>query len=131
MVLSMPVLMVVEKFMKKVVPDMLSTVFVPVGTMAVMIPVSLCALAPIGSILGSMVGNFMFGLGNAGGIVTILSLVVIAALWEFLVMTGMHQVLLALVLCSCSPWLRLLRYGRGRYLSVRYVGHGLRCLPAP
>lgn len=96
MVLSMPVLMVVEKFMKKVVPDMLSTVFVPVGTMAVMIPVSLCALAPIGSILGSMVGNFMFGLGNAGGIVTILSLVVIAALWEFLVMTGMHQVLLAL-----------------------------------
>ena len=90
MVLSMPVLMVVEKFMKKVVPDMLSTVFVPVGTMAVMIPVSLCALAPIGSILGSMVGNFMFGLGNAGGIVTILSLVVIAALWEFLVMTGMH-----------------------------------------
>lgn len=96
MVLSMPVLMVVEKFMKKVVPDMLSTVFVPVGTMAVMIPVSLCVLAPIGSILGSMVGNFMFGLGNAGGIVTILSLVVIAALWEFLVMTGMHQVLLAL-----------------------------------
>ena len=96
MVLSMPVLMVVEKFMKKVVPDMLSMVFVPVGTMAVMIPVSLCALAPIGSILGSMVGNFMFGLGNAGGIVTILSLFVIAALWEFLVMTGMHQVLLAL-----------------------------------
>ena len=62
MVLSMPVLMVVEKFMKKIVPDMLSTVFVPVCTMAVMIPVSLCALAPIGSILGNLVGNFMFGL---------------------------------------------------------------------
>lgn len=96
MLLSMPVLMVVEKFMKKIIPDMLSTVFVPVCTMAVMTPVSLCALAPIGSILGDLVGNFMFGLGNAGGIVTILSLVAIAALWEFLVMTGMHQVLIAL-----------------------------------
>ena len=96
MVLSMPVLMVVEKFMKKVIPDMLSTVFVPVCTLAIMIPVSLCALAPIGSILGNLIGNFMFGLGNTGGIVTILSLVAIAALWEFLVMTGMHQVLLTL-----------------------------------
>lgn len=96
MVLSMPVLMVVEKFMKKVIPDMLSTVFVPVCTLVIMIPVSLCALAPIGSILGSVVGNFMFGLGNTGGIVTIPSLVAIAALWEFLVMTGMHSVLLTL-----------------------------------
>ena len=96
MLLSMPVLMVVEKFMKKIVPDMLSTVFVPVGTMFVMIPVALCALAPIGSVLGNLIGNFMFGLGNAGGFVTVLALVVISALWEFLVMTGMHQVLLTL-----------------------------------
>ena len=96
MLLSMPVLMVVEKFMKKIVPDMLSTVFVPVGTMFIMVPVALCVLAPIGSVLGNLIGNFMFGLGNAGGIVTVISLVLIAALWEFLVMTGMHQVLLAL-----------------------------------
>ena len=96
MLLSMPVLMVAEKFMKKIVPDMLSTVFVPVGTMFIMVPVALCVLAPIGSVLGNLIGNFMFGLGNAGGIVTVISLVLIAALWEFLVMTGMHQVLLAL-----------------------------------
>ncbi|MDO4850122.1 MAG: PTS transporter subunit EIIB [Coriobacteriia bacterium] len=96
MLLSMPVLMVVEKFMKKIVPDMLSTVFVPVGTMFVMVPVALCVLAPVGSILGGLLGNFMFGLGNAGGVVTILALVLIAGFWEFLVMTGMHQVLLSL-----------------------------------
>ena len=96
MLLSMPVLMVAEKFMKKIVPDMLSTVFVPVGTMFIMVPVALCVLAPIGSVLGNLIGNFMFGLGNAGGIVTVISLVLIAALWEFLVMTGMHQVLLTL-----------------------------------
>lgn len=38
----------------------------------------------------------MFGLGNAGGLVTIIALVLIAAFWELLVMTGMHQVLISL-----------------------------------
>ena len=94
--LCMPVLWQVEKLAKKIVPDMLSTVFVPVLTMFVMIPVGLCVLAPIGSVLGNLLGDFMFGLGNTGGIVTVLVLAIIAALWEFLVMTGMHQVVLTL-----------------------------------
>ena len=75
---------------------MLSTVFVPFLTMFVMVPVGLCALAPIGSVLGNAIGGFMFSFGNAGGIATVLALTIIAALWEFLVMTGMHQVLLTL-----------------------------------
>ena len=95
-ILCMPVLWQVEKFFKRVVPDMLSTVFVPFCTMFVMVPVGLCALAPIGSVLGKLLGDFMFGLGNAGGIISVLALVVIAGGWEFLVMTGMHQVLLTL-----------------------------------
>lgn len=94
--LCVPVLWQVEKLFKKIIPDMLSTVFVPFLTMVVMVPVGLCALAPIGSILGNLLGDFMFGLGNAGGIVSIVALVLIAAFWEFLVMTGMHQVLLTL-----------------------------------
>lgn len=94
--LCTPVLWQVEKFAKKVVPDVLSTVFVPVLTMIVMVPVGLCVLAPIGSVLGAVIGNFMFGLGNTGGIVTVLALAIIAALWEFMVMTGMHQVLITL-----------------------------------
>lgn len=94
--LCMPVLALVEKFFKKIIPDMLSTVFVPFCTMFVMVPVGLCALAPIGSVLGDLLGNFMFGLGNAGGIVSAIALMLIAAFWEFLVMTGMHQVLLTL-----------------------------------
>ena len=72
---------------------MLSTVFVPFLTMFVMVPVGLVALAPIGSVLGNAIGGFMFSFGNAGGIATVLALTIIAALWEFLVMTGMHQVL--------------------------------------
>jgi len=95
-ILCIPVLWQVERFFKKVIPDMLATVFVPFLTMFVMVPVGLCILAPIGSILGGFLGVTLFNLGSAGGIVTIVALVVIAAFWEFLVMTGMHQVLIAL-----------------------------------
>lgn len=97
-ILCVPVMWQVEKFFKKVVPDMLSTVFVPFLTMFVMVPLSLCILAPIGSIAGNALGGVMFSLSNTGGIVTVLTLVIVAAFWEFLVMTGMHQVLLTLAI---------------------------------
>ena len=94
--LCVPVMWQVEKFFKKFVPDALATVFNPFLTMLVMVPVSLCVLAPIGSVLGDGLGNFMFSLGNAGGIATVIAIAFIAGFWEFFVMTGMHQVLITL-----------------------------------
>lgn len=94
--LCMPVLWQVEKLVKRIIPDMLSTVFVPFCTLFIMVPVGLCVLAPIGSVLGDLIGTGMFSLGNTGGIVTILTLVLVSALWEFMVMTGMHAVVLSL-----------------------------------
>lgn len=101
-ILCMPVLAQVEEFFKKVLPDVLSTVFEPFLTMLVMVPVALCALAPLGSWLGNGIGNFMFALGNTGGVVTILAIGIIAASWEFLVMTGMHQVLITLGIAALA-----------------------------
>ena len=100
--LCVPVLYQVEKFFKKVIPDLLSTMLVPFLTMAVMVPVSLCVLAPLGSVLGNLLGTFLFGLGNIGGLPTILTIVIVGALWEFLVMTGMHQVLIALAMANMA-----------------------------
>lgn len=94
-VLCVPALKVVEDFFKKTIPDMLSTTFVPFLTMAVMVPVGLCALAPLGGWLGDGIGKLMFGFAGVGGFV---ACAIIAALWEFLVMTGMHQVLIVLAL---------------------------------
>lgn len=96
-ILCMPVLAQVEKFMKKIVPDMLSTVFVPFLTMLVMLPIAYCVLAPLGGRLGDLVGNALFGFGEVGGF---LAVAVIGALWSFLVMTGMHQVLIVLVIAQ-------------------------------
>lgn len=89
--LSMAVLSYIYKFFKKVVPDALSTIFTPFLTMVVMVPIELCLLAPVGSIVGDWLGNALLAFGNVGGFIAV---AVVAAAWEFLVMTGMHSALI-------------------------------------
>jgi PTS system beta-glucosides-specific IIC component len=90
-ILTIWVMSYVNKFLSKVIPDMLATVFVPFLTFVIMAPIELCILAPLGSVLGNIVGNGLLGFGNVAGFIAV---AVVAALWEFLVMTGMHQVLI-------------------------------------
>ena len=91
MILSVYALKHVHSFFKKYIPDTLSTIFVPLLTMLVMIPVSLCVLAPLGSIVGTYISTGLLAFGGVGGFIAV---AVIAALWEFLVMSGMHMVLI-------------------------------------
>lgn len=100
--LSIYLMSYVEKFFKKVSPDVLSTILVPAGTMFVMVPLTYCVCGPIGSLLGDLLGNFLFGLGSNGGILAALIMGLIGASWEFLVMTGMHQVLITLGIANLA-----------------------------
>lgn len=103
---AMPILMSVfvmyhvEKFFKKVLPDALTTIFTPFLTMLVMTPIMLCGLAPLGNILGNGIGNAMYALGSAGGIVSIIGGGIVAALWLPLVATGMHVTLIVFAITS-------------------------------
>lgn len=96
-ILSIWVMGYIDKFFKKVVPDILSTIFTPFLTMLVMVPIELCLLAPLGGVLGDYIGNGLISFGNIGGFFAV---AVVAALWEFLVMTGMHQVLIVFGITS-------------------------------
>ena len=93
--LSVWVMNYVYKFIAKFMPDTLSTIFTPFMTILVMTPISLCALAPLGSILGNYISQALWAFGNIGGF---LGVALIAGLWQFLVMTGMHQVILMFML---------------------------------
>ena len=90
-ILCVFVLSYVEKLLKKYIPDALSTIFVPFLTMFIMAPLALWILAPLGSIIGDFVGAVLNSMAAHGGF---LACMVIAGLWEFLVMTGMHTVVL-------------------------------------
>ncbi len=85
----------IEKFFKKIIPDVLSTIFVPFLSLVVIVPINFCLLAPLGSRLGEVIGNGLLAFGDVGGF---LAVAVVAALWEFLVMTGMHVVMVVFAL---------------------------------
>ena len=86
-ILSVAALYWVEGFFKKVIPDSMAIVFVPTLTIFVMSPISLCLLAPLGSILSTYLAVVLEAIATYGGF---LGKAVIASVWEFLVMTGMH-----------------------------------------
>lgn len=87
----------VEKFFKKYMPTTLSTVFSPFLTMAVMVPVMFCICAPIGTYAGNILGSILIAFQAKGGFI---ATAVVGALYAFIVMTGMHGVLLMAALTT-------------------------------
>lgn len=98
-ILSVWVMSYVERFFKKVIPENVKIMFVPVLTTTVMLPVSLCLLGPAGAFLGKYICNAIIAFSNTFGF---LGAAVIGALWEFLVMSGMHHVLITQMILTFS-----------------------------
>ncbi len=84
--LSVAFMGLVYRFLAKVMPDTLTTIFTPFLTLVAAVPVSLIALAPLGNIIANALGAGIAAFGNFGFIGSAF----IGAIWEFLVMTGMH-----------------------------------------
>ncbi|AEB07693.1 Protein-N(pi)-phosphohistidine--sugarphosphotran sferase [Coriobacterium glomerans PW2] len=90
-VLSVVVLYFVEKWMKRHVPDILSTIFAPFCTMIIVVPVALILVAPIGNELGNLLANSLFPLSKIGGVGIIVVMAVLGASWQLFVVAGMHM----------------------------------------
>lgn len=88
----------VQKFFDKHLPSQVRTVFAPFFTFVVMLPIALCALAPLGNYLGTGLAAFFEWLGNTP--LGWLAVTLIAATWPILVMTGMHVGLAAIALAQ-------------------------------
>lgn len=84
--LSVAFMGVVYKGMARIMPDTLTTIFTPFLTMLITVPVSLIALAPLGNNIANLISGGIAAFGNLGFIGSAF----IGAIWEFLVMTGMH-----------------------------------------
>lgn len=87
----------VEKFFKKVIPDVISMVFTPFFTILVTSLITLYLLAPLGNELGAYVNIFLQFMSEYAGFAGV---AVIAALWTFLVMTGMHQAIIPTIMVA-------------------------------
>lgn len=100
--LSVAAMSVFEKLFRKYVPDAISTVFVPLLTMVVSVPLALCLLGPIGQWCGTALAFVLDAAGNAGGIATVLAAGVLSALWLPIIITGMHQPILLLAFANLA-----------------------------
>ena len=88
--LAVPVLYAIERFFKKRMPDVLSTVFTPFCTMLVTIPIALIILAPLGNEVGNLIANVIFGIADMGGIGLYAVMAFLGAFWQLFVVAGMH-----------------------------------------
>ena len=95
--LSVFVMGYVEKFFKKIMPEALSGVFTPTCTMAVMLPIALCVMGPIGSWIGALLNDFIIMLGNMGGVGALFAMIIMGIIWEFVIMAGMHWIIIATI----------------------------------
>lgn len=88
MLIAVYVMSLFEKLFRKFIPTVISTVFVPFLTILVMTPLLFCLIAPLGNRIANVLSGGLIGLAQTGGFIAV---PIIAALWEYLVLTGMHQ----------------------------------------
>lgn len=92
-ILSIWIMSYIEAFFKRILPQSLKTIFVPFLSIIIMLPICLCALGPVGALIGNYICDFLLGLDKVPYI-GFIAVALVAALWEFLVMSGMHVVFL-------------------------------------
>ena len=86
--LSVAVLAWVEKMLKKLIKnEILDSLLRPLLTLLIIVPLSLCVLAPGGSFIGKYLAAALMGLYDLTGF---LGVAIFCAVLPFLIVTGMH-----------------------------------------
>ena len=95
--LSVSLMVPIEKFIAKHSPDSLRSILEPFITLLIIMPIALCVTGPLGDVLGTYISSAIMWLYNTIGF---LGVAVVACLWPLLVMTGMHHALVPYILNS-------------------------------
>lgn len=97
--LTVWVMSYIEKFFAKHSPDSIRSITEPFFTLLVIVPIGLCATGPVGYFIGNYISAAIMGLYNATGF---FGVAVLAAVFPWLVMTGMHSALTPYLLNSLA-----------------------------
>ncbi|MDY8094877.1 beta-glucoside-specific PTS transporter subunit IIABC [Paenibacillus polymyxa] len=89
----------IEPFFKRVIPNAVKIIFVPMFTILVVGFISLTALGPLGSFFGTYLAMGFNFLGSHGAWVVIF---IIATFWPILVMFGLHHSIVPLSLAQIT-----------------------------
>ncbi len=94
--LAVPLIYVVERWIKGWMPDALSTIFTPFLTMVVSVPIVLIILAPLGNLIGGAIGEALFALADLGGFAILIFMAVLGAFWQLFVIAQIHMPIILL-----------------------------------
>lgn len=89
-IMAVFVMSYVEKFFKKIAPDSIKAIVVPLGTILVMLPLTLGLIGPAGAFLGNYLAAAIMWLYNTTGF---FGVAVLATVYPLLILTGMHGAL--------------------------------------
>lgn len=92
-ILGVFIMSYVLKLFNKIMPKALKPVFVPTLTILVMLPVMFVVCCPLGSYLGTLIGNAFIWMAGANIVIRIIGAVLLGVLLPYMVLTGMHGVL--------------------------------------
>lgn len=99
-ILAVAIAAPLERWLKKVVPDVIKLFVVPFATLIVMVPLTYLLIGPIASILCSILSlifNVIYNIPVVGGII---GGVLIGAFWQVLVIFGLHWGLVPLAMIN-------------------------------
>lgn len=101
-ILAVAIAAPLEHWLKKVIPDVIKLFVVPFVTLVIMVPLTYLVIGPVSSILCSILSivfNAIYGIPAVGGII---GGILIGALWQVLVIFGLHWGLVPLMLINYS-----------------------------
>lgn len=85
----------IEKFWKKVIPDMLSMMFVPFLTLIVVIPATFLAIGPVMTAVSNVLAD---GTQALWGFSPIIAGVLLGAFWQVIVIFGLHYAFIPILI---------------------------------
>lgn len=97
--LSVWALSYVYKFVNKITPASIKIIGVPLLTLFIMVPLTFCGLAPIGSWISTGLMYFFSWLYNTAGF---LAVALIGGFWMYLVATGMHVAIIQIAILNIT-----------------------------
>jgi len=102
----------IEKIWKKVIPDVVKTFLVPMLTLAIATPLTFLVIGPIASVLTSAITVLT---NSVYGFSPIIAGIVVGALWQILVIFGLHWGVVPIGIINMST------YGRDPILSLMFA----------
>jgi PTS system beta-glucosides-specific IIC component len=100
-IMAVFVMAYVEKFFQKITPDSVKLLVVPLGTILVMLPLTLCLIGPSGAFIGVYLAKGIMWLYQTTGF---FGVALLSAVYPLLVITGMHGALVPYIFQSFATF---------------------------